>query len=302
MFIWTDAGDDLGAGILDQIEGHTTHNEERSREYSLLPIIEYRPSVGLRSEKPSNRKRPSNEDVPPDAARMHLDFGHSLRVPLMAEDPFYTLTEVFAVALASQNMLLNLVEQKLAQYAQQSHRKSDALVNLTYLERLLLRQTQQIRQALQSIRSTADSEWPRSTNPAAEKARNTVEQDFEALCIHSRELHSRCQASINVFLNNAALQESQEAITQAQTAKALTSIAFVFIPLSFVTSLFGMTLGESKHQSIWMQVVIVVLIVLVTLLVLFVGFSRRSNAFFGWIKGRWDGIFYSRERVRKDGC
>lgn len=238
--------------------------------------------MGLRPEKLSPIERPGNGVTPPCAARMHLDFGHSLRMPLMAEDPFYALTEVFAVAATSQNMLLNLLEHKLTQYTQQTDEKFDTLPSLRYLKGILLQQMRQTKQALHSINNTYDSKWPTSSAPAAIRAKKTVEQDYEELYAHAKDLDTRCQEAITVLMSSVTIHDAKKAIAQAETVAKLTFLAFVFVPLSFTTSFFGMNFRELENLSIWKWAAMTVPIMLTTMIVLSVDVVRRWNLFLQW--------------------
>jgi Mg2+ and Co2+ transporter CorA len=224
------------------------------------------------------------KQIPPCASRLHLDFGHSLRMSLMAEDPFYALTEVFAIAATSQNQLLNMVEHKLAQHTQQSITDFDALPNLRYLKSVLLRQTEQTKQVCQSIQNIEDSKWPRSSGPAATRARNIVKQDYDHICEHARDLDRRCQEAITVLMSSVTIHDAKEAMAQASRVAKLTFLAFVFVPLSFTTSFFGMNFRELEDLSIWKWVAITLPIMLTTLVVLLVDVVQRWEAFIGVTK------------------
>lgn len=270
--------------MLDRIEDPTVAVRQRARKYSLWPIIRYRPNMGLYPERLSVTDNTDAKQVPPCASRLHLDFGHSLRMSLMAEDPFYALTEVFAVAATSQNQLLNMVEHKLAQDTQQSDKDFDALPNLRYLKSVLLRQMEQTKQVCRSIQNIEDSKWPRSTVAAAVRARNTVKQDYDHIYEHARDLDRRCQEAITVLMSSVTIHDAKEAMAQARRVAKLTFLAFVFVPLSFTTSFFGMNFQELEDQSIWKWVAITVPIMLTTLIVLLVDVVRRWEYFVGAAK------------------
>jgi flagellar biosynthesis/type III secretory pathway chaperone len=279
VFVWTDAGDDLGVGMLNRVENPASSGNRPDRKYSLWPIIKYRPNMGLSPEKLSNVKVTRTEQIPPCAARLHLELGHSLRMPLMADDPFYALTEIFAVAAASQNLLLNMIEHKLAQYTQRGSKDFDTLPNLTYLKGVLLRQLSQTKQARHSIRNTEGSKWPRSTASAAIRARKMVEQDYDHIYEHAHELDRRCQEAITVLMSSVTIDDAKKAIAQTERVAKLTILAFVFVPLSFTTSFFGMNFRELEDLSISRWVAMTVPILLATLVVLLINVVRRWDLF-----------------------
>ncbi|EEH36228.1 hypothetical protein PAAG_00551 [Paracoccidioides lutzii Pb01] len=64
---------------------------------------------------------------------------------------------------------------------------------------------------------------------------------------------------INMSAAIASLEESKRSVQQNESLKRLTQLAFIFVPLTFVTSVFGMNLnllGTGKAQ-VWMVVVAV---------------------------------------------
>ena len=74
----------------------------------------------------------------------------------------------------------------------------------------------------------------------------------ETLC----QLHSD---SIEDIRTSAALAESRKATRQTEGLARLTFLAFLFLPLSFTTSFFGMNfqeLGAQNNLSIWAWVVV----------------------------------------------
>jgi Mg2+ and Co2+ transporter CorA len=77
---------------------------------------------------------------------------------------------------------------------------------------------------------------------------------------------------LNHTVGLLALKESKESIRQTQIVSRLSQLAFVFIPLTFVTSCFGMNLtvlGSGKGKMWLVCVIAVALTVLVLLISLF---------------------------------
>jgi Mg2+ and Co2+ transporter CorA len=76
---------------------------------------------------------------------------------------------------------------------------------------------------------------------------------------------------MNVIMNDMNLAESKRAIAQAGSVKRITFVAFVYIPLSFTTSFFGMNVREleSGVTPIWVWVASSVLVLVLTVMVLF---------------------------------
>ena len=59
------------------------------------------------------------------------------------------------------------------------------------------------------------------------------------------ETLTRLNSTFQAVMSTMSIVESQKAISEAETVSKLTSLAFFFIPLSFIASLFGMNLVVS---------------------------------------------------------
>lgn len=177
----------------------------------------------------------------------------------MSQDAFYCLTEIFNFASSSQMEFLNLIDLKLDLYTSLPPEKDfEVLPNLKYSKKILYRYIQKTERVLESIRNATNKEsrWPRPIDQT-EKARVTaqnIERDFEHLLKRAQTLHSRTTEAIAVLMSSISIFESQKAIQQAEDMARLTSLAFLFVPLSFATSLFGMNFKEldDKKLSIWL--------------------------------------------------
>jgi CorA-like Mg2+ transporter protein len=107
-----------------------------------------------------------------------------------------------------------------------------------------------------------------------------VLKDFRTLMGQIRLIQGDLRDYLSRHVGMLALQDSKKSIEQAVTMNGLTKLAFVFIPLNFVTSAFGMnltSLGTGKAE-IWMVVVSCVLLGGVVLVVVAIALSRSKAA------------------------
>ncbi len=197
--------------------------------------------------------------VPPSArSTSHLptDYGRSLRPSTMARDALYSPTEVFALAASSQLQFLNLIDIKLDGYTSDIlpiERASWLLPNLRYTKQVLYRHIHATRRTLDSIRNASTHpKWPRDTTDSGSRkataAAQSLVRDFEHLLERAEALDRRVTEAINVLMSSIYISESQKAIEQAERVGKLTFLAFIFIPLSFTTSLFGMNVTELEDD------------------------------------------------------
>lgn len=254
-----------------------------------MPIVNYRPNMGLIPDKLSESFENDIQQTLPCASRLHLSYGATLQPQTMTEDPFYALSDVFALAAASEKQFLNLIEQKLAQYSKPNDENFDALPNLRYIKQVVIRQTKHISLARNSIQTAQSSKWPSACTERGGRMRRAVELDWAHLEHVSRELDSRCQEAITVLMSTVTIQDAKKAIAQAERVAKLTFLAFIFVPLSFTTSFFGMNFRELEELSIWRWVVMSAPIITVTLTVFFVDgkvATRYWRSFILFMKGQ----------------
>ena len=211
-------------------------------------------------------------------SRISLDYGQSLdpiHNSIMAQDSFHALNHLCTFAASAEHQFLNLMEQKLDkyEYTEDEAESAHALPDLKYLKRTLNRHIKHNQEALQLILRTKVSEWPKSYSssgtPAAwavkaQVAVRDLTMDFETLLKRSQDLQARCTEDINILMNAIVIEESNKAMKQAERIGKLTFLAFVFVPLSFTTSFFGMNFKElgvgqqTNPISIWVWFVLAV--------------------------------------------
>ena len=191
------------------------------------------------------------------ASLLHIEYGMSLRPNIMACDAFYALTEVFQFAAFSEKQFLNLIDVKLEKFAHNEHGSDfEGLSNIKYVKTLLRRHIHLIQESLSSIHNTKHPKWPKAANEPGKKARmafDAVQQDYKHLLLQAQAMHTRCNEDITVLMNSASIAESKKAMAQAERLGKLTFLAFIFVPLSFTTSFFGMNVQElgQGSLSIW---------------------------------------------------
>lgn len=96
------------------------------------------------------------------------------------------------------------------------------------------------------------------TTLAAIKQQETIKEEqsigsfnssFGELLNHVESLKDRTERSFSALMSSIAIVESQRAISQAESISRLTELAFLFIPLGFATSTFGMQIQVSAGLS-----------------------------------------------------
>jgi Mg2+ and Co2+ transporter CorA len=102
--------------------------------------------------------------------------------------------------------------------------------------------------------------------------------DFESVLDKIAALQTRSEKIVSLVTAMISIEESQKAVQQNENLTRVTYLACVFIPLSFLSSLFSMQgdLDQLK-KTFWIYFVIAVPLTVVSLLLIRFVYSNRSN-------------------------
>ena len=228
-----------------------------------------------------NSSRPHSQS----ASLLHVDYGRSLRPNIMACDALYSLNELFTVAIVSESQLLNLISSKLDKFFDNEGTQNfDSLPNLEYFKQILYRHIQYIQHSMHSIRGTKVRRWPKAgaeneMSLKAKAAAEALERDLEHNLDQAKMLHTRCKDAITILMSATSIAESQKAMVQAERLGKLTFLAFIFVPLGFTTSFFGMNLREldGNKLHIWTWFLVSVPVLALTLFTFFFTLKDLQN-------------------------
>lgn len=206
------------------------------------------------------------------ASLLHLDYGRNLDRYLLANDAFYALNELFNFAAFSEVQYLNMMESKLTKELDRSvivEQDTPTISNLLYNQQVLERHIERLKENIRTIEKHALPLWPKAQlDSSKEKDRKKLEksdsaatsllQDYHYLLSRAESLSQKCSKGVQIFMNNSMINESREGINQAKAVTRLTRLAFVFIPLSFTTSFFGMNFRQlgTGELAIWVWFVV----------------------------------------------
>lgn len=93
------------------------------------------------------------------------------------------------------------------------------------------------------------------------------------------ELDRLLMETFQILMSSISVRDSQLSIEQSQRATRLTQLAFIYVPLSFVTGIFGMNVQEisATGLSIWVCFVTLAIIVALTVSIFCVLHSRGNK-------------------------
>lgn len=199
----------------------------------------------------SSQTRPSKPVKSPQqsACNLPINYGRSLKPDIAACDTTYALREIFELRVQAEAQFLAVCSKKLDQFqATEFSQDEVCLPNLKNLKQLLYRHLNQNQEACASLDTICNPRWPKASDDRmrrrSEAAASALREDFVLVLEKNEQLHKHCTEAINVLMNEIVISESKGARLQAARLGKLTFLAFIFVPLSFTTSFFGMNFQE----------------------------------------------------------
>ncbi|PVI08313.1 hypothetical protein DM02DRAFT_678916 [Periconia macrospinosa] len=113
------------------------------------------------------------------------------------------------------------------------------------------------------------------------------QDDFKALLYEADHLSKRCSEYITVAMSTMSIMESKKSLEEARRVQFVTYLAFIFIPMTFIASCFGMNIQELKDPGSTLGV-------FMTISIPFTAIAIAVPAWIEWnaeIKRRWTRIW-----------
>ena len=191
-----------------------------------------------------------------------FEYGSHLNKEEATEDAFYALSELFHFVASAGVQYLNLfatrIEDELSFIGIDDHAESQQiiLINLRYMKTHLVRYRDQLTGTSAVLRNRNAFNWPQPEEISSTVTASTalLSSDFDYLLERSQNLVRECESGMDTLASNAAVAEAQRSYKTGLQAKKLTIVATLFIPLSFVCSVWGMNtaqLGSGSVSVVW---------------------------------------------------
>ncbi|KAM7222533.1 hypothetical protein V8F06_002027 [Rhypophila decipiens] len=218
--------------------------------------------------------------------------------PATTSSPLIVLTELFSFQAASILQLLNALERVLSEMTERcdfpsyEHTKLEMTVQYDYIRSSLSRLEQHCSDIITFLKSPP-AKW-NGPNPAGQSGTTLITTDFEYLLSRTRNLLKTCESGRSTLVTNDAIQKAKRSAVEArlvtQLTKTTTRLGYIFVPISFVTSAFGMNFAElgQGNMSIWIWAVTVVPMLIVCVVIVEFG---------GWIARWWRGLGKKENKV-----
>ncbi|KAF2810714.1 uncharacterized protein BDZ99DRAFT_414865 [Mytilinidion resinicola] len=185
-------------------------------------------------------------------------YGMSLNRKLMKMDALYAFSDLFNVALCSENQFLNMIQAEINVAIRSFHGQEENCIDiLSYCKGLIDEHYDRLREMVALLENEENNGWPRVTEGPEFWTRDDIakalRKDVQHLLYRCSTLAERAIDGTNFIRNYAMLLTSERSISQAKEVGRLTLLAYFFLPMSLVTSLFGMNFVEIED---WRKAVI----------------------------------------------
>ncbi|KAK8045569.1 corA-like mg2+ transporter protein [Apiospora rasikravindrae] len=235
-----------------------------------LPVSIFKPRMVLKSAARNQNGNVASHIGPQSASILFEDYDKQLDGAQAAVDPLYALSPTFRLALFSELALLDVIESNISSELTHSAviaQETPTMSNLLYYKQVLKRHTESLKEAIAFIEGFRNAPAYQSvTNGAKSKyieEMTSMLVDFRAALQRAELLCDECFQGMGIVAHNASIREAQKAFAEARSVTKLTRLAFIFVPLSFTTSAFGMNiseLGNGEAPSFWVWAVVTVII------------------------------------------
>ena len=236
-------------------------------------------SYGKGATKPSqgSNQEPALLALPQSLANLPQSLREGQDADVMHEDPIYALHRLFSFYVCNEAYVLSFLEKQINQHAFSGQGPSEVadtetLSNLIHCRRLLERHVDDLRQALRIVQGKVLKEIRRPSATCAVSARSSLEEDLKYLIEKAANLRNRSETSMGLLMNIASIGEARRSVHQNKSLFRFTIIASVYVPLSFVATLFGMNFRQfgQGQLSIWIYFVVSVPVFVISAMFLFI--------------------------------
>ena len=220
-----------------------------------------------RPEGPNNNKGAATSSSHPYHPVDDLYGEDTDEIELIQQDPFLIISRLLALAGRSLSPVLNHLDENIEACAScpttDETQLSAALEQLQYNARLVVRFKGFLSDNYHVIEERGDESWPKTSDPALQerlvKVQVSLKKDYKSLLDRCDRLASRCEVSSRTLVGAMQLLEAKKGIDQAKQVHDLTSLAFIFIPLTFVSGVFGMNVSTFKdYPPLWTYFVVAI--------------------------------------------
>lgn len=197
------------------------------------------------------------------------NYGNTIDWTKAALDPLFAVQELFTFHAASELQYLNMLEQFVSDHisqAESTQAETDigSMLHFDYARSILVRHDAHVQSLLSSLNKGLKG-WKKPASeaqPHDEDLQAILQTDLGYLSTRIQNVISLCEAGRSTVKSKASIEEtkrsSEQAVLVTELTKATNRLTFIFLPISFVTSAFGMNVKQFGQGplSIWLWVAI----------------------------------------------
>ncbi|KAK5128551.1 hypothetical protein LTR85_003222 [Meristemomyces frigidus] len=253
LLVWYDAGaGSIGPDLLlTEITGY-----ERST-LVLTPIVQ--DARRILAAQSSHGHCPTQPRRNETFGLLAAQYGKLLVAELAAQDPFYALTEIFDLVASAELQFVNMMSQLITEQIElvgDDSEHAPKLADFQHSRELLEQHMHRLKEMADLLEKRSNLDWPTASDAEqrvlTEKARDTLHRQYRYLLERVSALVEKSDKGAELVLNSANLLLAQRSFMYSQTLGRLTMIgtwvAILYVPLSFLTSIFGMNFREGAAR------------------------------------------------------
>jgi hypothetical protein len=221
------------------------------------------------------------KELPQSLGLLRNNFTDGQDIATMHEDPMYAMNRIFSLFVCSEAHNLAFLAQQIDIYTVHTEASTEVadtetLSKILHCRQLLERHVEELRYVLRVTRSSGQL-----TNEIVNSAAAMLNEDLLYLIERAVSLRNRSETSINLLMSVASIGEARRSVAQNKNLFRFTIIASVYVPLTFVATIFGMNFRQfgQGELSVWIYFAVSAPVLIVSALFLFIDLKTIKKVF-----------------------
>lgn len=237
---------------------------------SVAQQIEFCPVLMHKNEgdkHSSSLGRPTSCSSRQPLAALAEYYGTSLDWQKAAVDPLYALKELFDFQATAAQQYMNLLEKLITEKNEPAgvpgggQTRLEEILNLNYAQTTITRYAAHFKEIINFFEKERNPLWAVAELAHAQPRREVIDvlySDIKYLWERTQAMIERCKEGESAIMINKSLAEAKQSSDESklvvQLTKATNRLTFVFLPISFLTSFFGMNFRELGSGTLSLRV------------------------------------------------
>ena len=211
-----------------------------------------------------------NPKIKQPLSSLPANYGNTIDWKKAAFNPLFAVQELFTFHAASELQYLNMLEQFILDQiseAESTQVKTDicSILHFDYARSILTRHDTHIHSLVSSLEKGL-KRWKEPVSDIQphnnEDLRSMLQTDLGYLSTRIQNIISLCEAGRSTLMSQVSIEETkrsnERAVLVTELTKTTNRLTFIFLPISFVTSAFGMNFKQFGQGtlSVWLWVAI----------------------------------------------